>query len=153
MGSRVEEAETRRLSSDGSQLDSTCAPGTLWASSQACLEVRHQPLQKRVLPPHSLRGVAAQVACEQRNHEYQVFTYVIVSRVDARRFQAMGQLDATCTAPTVSRTRQQCLLARVTASFIRRTSDRKLTSPFGLLRTAEITMASFSLPWNPSTAL
>ena len=41
--------------------------------------------------------------------------------------------------------------ARVSATFMRRTSERNPTSPSALARVSETTTASFSRPWNPST--
>lgn len=52
---------------------------------------------------------------------------------------------------SVSHTRQHCLLARVTATFILLLSLRNPTSFFEFDQTIEMIMASFSRPWKPST--
>lgn len=56
------------------------------------------------------------------------------------------------TTVSVSHTRLQCRLARVTATFMRRLSARNPTSPWVLDRTMEMTMASFSRPWGTEDA-
>ena len=47
--------------------------------------------------------------------------------------------------------RATCRRPRVMATFMRRASHRKPTLRRGLERTIEMTIASFSRPWNPST--